>query len=106
MKDNKTYELVSGKESQKINKKIYNSITVKKSKVNVKKGKKIQFTLSSKLNKANIKKITYYSSKKKVASVSSKGKITAKKKGNVTVKAKVVLKNGMYKTISMKVKVK
>ena len=40
MKDNKTYELVSGKESQKINKKIYNSITVKKSKVNVKKGKK------------------------------------------------------------------
>lgn len=106
MKDNKTYELISGKESQKINKKIYNSIKVGKTSVNVKKGKKIQFSLNSKLNKANIKSITYASSKKKVASVSSKGKITAKKKGNVTVKAKVVLKNGMYKTISMKVKVK
>lgn len=106
MKDNKTYELVSGKESQKINKKIYNSIKVGKTSVNVKKGKKIQFSLNSKLNKANIKSITYASSKKKVASVSSKGKITAKKKGNVTVKAKVVLKNGMYKTISIKVKVK
>ena len=35
-----------------------------------------------------------------------KGKITAKKKGTVTVKATVTLKNGKKKTVSMKITVK
>lgn len=106
MNNNKNYELVSVKESQKINNKIYNSISAGKTSANVKKGKKIQFGLNSKLNKANIKSITYSSSKKKTATVSNKGKISAKKKGTVTIKAKVVLKNGMKKTISMQIKIK
>jgi len=41
-----------------------------------------------------------------VATVNKNGKITAKKKGSVTVKAKVTLKNGTTKTVSMKIKVK
>lgn len=106
IKGNKTYGLVTESDSQKINNKIYNTIAVKKTSANVKKGKKMQFVLNSKLNKSNIKSITYSSSKKKIVSVSSKGKMTAKKPGTVTVKAKVVLKNGMKKTISMKIKVK
>ena len=34
------------------------------------------------------------------------GKVTAKKAGTVTIKAKVTLNNGKTKTVSMKVKVK
>lgn len=106
MKANQNYELLSEKESQKINKSILNTIAAKKASANVKKGKKTQFKLSGKLNTANVKSITYTSPKKSVATISGKGKITAKKKGTVTVKAKVVLKNGAKKTVSMKIKVK
>ena len=49
---------------------------------------------------------TYTSGKKSVAAVDKNGKITAKKKGTVTIKAKVTLKNGKTKTVSMKIKVK
>lgn len=106
MKDNKTYELVSEKESKRINKNILNTVKAKKTSASIKKGKKTQFTLSGKLNTANVKGIRYTSSKKAVAAISSKGKITAKKSGTVVMKAKVTLKNGTKKTVSMKVKVK
>lgn len=57
-------------------------------------------------NKENIKKITYTTSNKSVAKVNKNGTITAKRKGSVTVRAKVTLKNGKTKTVSMKVKVR
>ena len=64
------------------------------------------FTLSDKVNPDNIKSITYTTSKKSVATVGGKGKVSAKKKGTVIIKAKVTLKNGMSKTIKMTIKVK
>ena len=64
------------------------------------------FTLSDKVNEDNIKSITYSTTKKSVATVGKKGKVSAKKKGTVVVKAKVTLKNGMTKTIKMTIKVK
>ena len=41
-----------------------------------------------------------------VATVSKTGKITAKKKGTVTIKATVTLKDGSKKTVSTKITVK
>lgn len=106
MKSNKNYVLVDAAKAKKINKNILSTIKPKKSSVTLKKGKKTNFALSSKANTENIKKITYTTSNKSVATVSKKGKITAKKAGTVTIKAKVTLKNGSTKTIKMKVKVK
>lgn len=106
MKSNKNYVLVDAAKAKKINKNILSTIKPKKSSVTLKKGKKTTFALSSKANTENIKKITYTTSNKSVATVSKKGKITAKKAGTVTIKAKVTLKNGSTKTIKMKVKVK
>ncbi len=54
----------------------------------------------------NVSKITYSTSRKAVATVSRNGKIIAKKAGTATIKAKVTLKNGTKKTVSMKIKVK
>ena len=79
---------------------------MKKTSASVKAGKKTSIQLSSKLNMDNVKKVTYISGKKSVATVNKNGKITAKKKRSVTVKAKVTLKNGTTKTVSMKIKVK
>ena len=100
------YTLLSTKEAAKIEKAILKTVAPKKTKVTVKKGKATTFALSSKLNKNNVKKITYKSSKKSVATVNKKGKITAKKKGTAFVKATVTLKNGKTKTVSMKITVK
>ena len=58
------------------------------------------------MNMKNVAKITYVSSNSSVAKVSKTGKITAKKVGTVTIKAKVTLKDGSTKTVSMKIKVK
>lgn len=56
-------------------------------------------------NKMARKKITYSSNKKSVAAVSSKGVITAKKKGTATIK--VVIKIDSYEKVSkLKIKVK
>lgn len=100
------YTLLSTKEAAKIEKAILKTVAPKKTKATVKKGKATTFALSSKLNKNNVKKITYKSSKKSVATVNKKGKITAKKKGTASVKATVTLKNGKTKTVSMKITVK
>ena len=54
----------------------------------------------------NVKSITYKTSKKSVAAVSKLGKITTNKKGTVTIKAIVTLKNGKKKKVSMTLKVK
>lgn len=62
--------------------------------------------LSSKLDMDNVAKITYTSSDKSTVKVDKNGNIIAKKKGNVTVKVKVTLKDGTTKTVKVKVKVK
>ena len=53
--------------------------------ITLKKGKSIQ--LGAILNNCKDKKIKWTSSKKKIATVSSKGKVKAKKKGTTTIKA-------------------
>ena len=74
--------------------------------MSVAKGKKTTVKLSSKLDMDNVAKITYTSSDKSKVKVDKNGKITAKKKGNVTVKVKVTLNDGTTKTVKVKVKVK
>ncbi|MDD6481701.1 MAG: Ig-like domain-containing protein [Lachnospiraceae bacterium] len=101
-----TYYLLDAEEAAEINKKILSTIKPKKASVTLKAGESVNFTLSGKANPDNIKSITYTTSKKSVATVSKKGKVYAKKKGTAIIKAKVTLKNGMTKTIKMKVKVK
>lgn len=100
------YELVTEKQAAKIEKEILKTVKLKNSSVTIKNGKSKKVQLSSKLDMQNVSKITYTSSKKSVATVSSKGKIKAKKAGTVTIKVKVTLKNGATKTLKLKVKVK
>ena len=100
------YALLSTKEAKTVEKAILKTVAPKKSTASVKKGKSTNLQMSSKLDMDNVKNITYSTSKKSVASISKNGKITAKKKGTVVVKAKVALKNGTTKTVSMKIKVK
>lgn len=100
------YQLITQTEMKAVEKAILKTVEVKKSSATVKKGKKTQIKLSSDLDMDNVKSITYKTGKKSVATVSKTGKITAKKKGTVTIKAVVTLKNGKKKTVSMKLKVK
>ncbi|MBQ7741030.1 MAG: leucine-rich repeat protein [Eubacterium sp.] len=80
----------------------------KKNKVTLaKKGKKFKLKAkgvpaNKKLKVANHRAIKYESSNTKVATVNSKGVITAKKKGSC--KVYVYAQNGVYKTIKVKVK--
>lgn len=76
------------------------AITVNKTKVSLKKGKTFQITAVKKYITA-LDKVTYTSSNKKVAAVSSKGKITAKKKGKATITVKC---GGKKKKIQVTVK--
>lgn len=101
-----TYELVTAEEAKAIDKKILATVKVKKSAASVKKGKTTTIAMSSKLNMDNVKSVSYKISDKKVATVSKSGKISAKKKGNVTVSATVTLNNGKTKTVKMKLTVK
>lgn len=102
----KTYRLVNKTQASKINKEILKAVKLKTPSVSVRKGKTASMAFNSGMNTANIKKITYVSSKKSVAEVSADGKITAKKAGSATVRAKVTLKNGSVKTVFMKIKVR
>ena len=106
MSQKATYELVTAESAAAIDKQIKSTIKPKKTSADVKPGKTTDFALSSKANEDNIKSITYTTSKKSVATVNKNGKITAKGKGSVTIKAKVTLKNGSTKTIKMTIKVK
>lgn len=83
------------------------SVKVKTSKVTLKKGKSKTIKASyvmpkNKKQKVHIRKFRYESSNKAVATVSSKGKIKAKKKGKATIY--VIAQNGVYKTIKVTVK--
>ena len=100
------YVLLTTKEAARIEKEILKTIAPKKAKATVKKGKTMKFKLDSKLNQNNVKKVTYKTSKKSIATVNKNGKIKAKGKGTVTIKATVTLKNGKTKTVSMKIAVR
>lgn len=75
-------------------------VKVTPAKKTLKKGKKV--TLKVTLPKETAGKCTFTSSNKKVATVSSKGVVTAKKKG--TAKITVKTYNGKKKTVTIKVK--
>lgn len=100
------YVLLTTKEASRIEKEILKTIAPKKTKATVKKGKTTKFKLDSKLNQNNVKKVTYKTSKKSIATVNKNGKIKANRKGTVTIKAIVTLKNGKTKTVSMKIVVR
>lgn len=100
------YVLLTTKEAARIEKEILKTIAPKKAKATVKKGKTKKFKLDSKLNQNNVKKVTYKTSKKSIATVNKNGKIKANRKGTVTIKATVTLKNGKTKTVSMKIVVR
>lgn len=100
------YVLLTTKEAARIEKEILKTIAPKKAKATVKKGKTTKFKLDSKLNQNNVKKVTYKTSKKLIATVNKNGKIKANRKGTVTIKATVTLKNGKTKTVSMKIVVR
>lgn len=104
--ENETYQLLNEAAAETASQEILNSVVPKKTQASVKKGQSTMFVFGSGLDMENVKKIVYQSSKKAVAKVSANGKITAKKAGTAVVKAKVTLKNGMVKTVSMKVRVK
>ena len=97
------YVLLTTKEAARIEKEILKTIAPKKAKATVKKGKTTEFKLDSKLNQNNVKKVTYKTSKKSIATVNKNGKIKANRKGTVTIKAIVTLKNGKTKTVLMKI---
>lgn len=101
-----TYQLMDTKEAAAIEKKILNTVKVKKTAVTVEKGKKTAIQLNSKLDIENVEKITYSTSKKSVATVNKNGTVTTKQTGKVTIQAKVLLKNGKTKTVKMTVTVK
>ncbi len=79
---------------------------VKKKKLTLVKGK--TFTLKTKVtvkpNKAKYKKVTYKSSKKKIVSVSKKGKLKALKEGKakITIKSKINKKKKVTITVTVK----
>lgn len=100
------YVLLTTKEAARIEKEILKTIAPKKTKATVKQGKTTEFKLDSKLNQNNVKKVTYKTSKKSIATVNKNGKIKANRKGTVTIKATVTLKNGKTKTVSMKIAVR
>ena len=101
-----SYKLVNQTDASKIVKDILATVKSANASKTLSKGKTAKFVMSKKLNMANVSKITYSSSKSSVVKIDKNGKITAKKAGTATVKAKVTLKNGKTKTVSMKVKVK
>lgn len=81
------------------------SVKLNKSKVKIKKGKTFKIKASEIKKDKKIKRhraICYESSNTKIATVDSKGKIKAKKKGKCTIY--VYAQNGVYKTVKVTVK--
>ena len=74
-------------------------LQVKKTKISLQKGKSKK--LQVKVKNADGKKITYKSGNKKVAKVSSSGKITGVRKGNTTITVKC---NGISRKVKVTVK--
>lgn len=118
-----TYVLLLEKAASAISTKLLNTIQVKAvgTSIKVGKSKNIKVTLPVEIKKvasftqANMKKIqcaelgakvTYKSSNAKIATVSSAGKIKAKKKGNVSITTTVRLSNGQKISVVKKFTIK
>ena len=92
------YDTGSGKKAVKAK-----SVTLNRKNVTLEKGKKLKLKATVKPKKATQKKIVWSSGNKKVATVSSKGVVKAKKKGTAKITAKI---KGTKKKAVCKVKVK
>ena len=101
-----TYILVSSQEAKKINKNIKKRIRLKKTSISIKKGKTVSVSFASGSKSTDISKIRYVSSKKKVAAVTLKGKVTGKSQGKAVVKVTVQFKNKEKKIMRLKVVVR
>lgn len=112
VKDVRIAKTITGHVVGKMNTKYSNAIAIKLSKTSytLKKGKSatikaetvLQYSERKQLTDAHAKEFRYASSDKKIAAVSKKGKITAKKKGTCTIY--VYARNGMAKKVKIKVK--
>lgn len=98
--DGCTYTLVSPATKKAMVTKIKKTISLKKSKVVLSKKKSYTITTKNKINKCNVKSVTYKSTNKKIASVTSKGK------GSCSIKVTYTLKDNSKKTLSLKVTTK
>ena len=96
----KVFKITVKKAPKKISKVIFNKKAVKKKKITLKKGKSGTFKVT--LPKGTAGRITYTSSKKKIATISSTGKVKAKKKGTTTITIKTFNK----KSVKIKLTVK
>lgn len=105
-KNKYTYRLVNPSTYKVINEKIMKTakFTVDDKSVGV--NKTVSTKMSSKLDKRNVKSITYSTKNKKIATVSSSGKVTGKKKGKTTLTATVKFVNGGSKKVTMTINVK
>ena len=104
--DGGTYTLVTPATKKAMVTKIKKTISLKKSKIMLSKKKSYTITTKNKINKCNIKSVTYKSTNKKIASVTSKGKVTVKGKGSCSIKVTYTLKDNSKKTLSLKVTTK
>ena len=100
------YKVLSSKDYSSARTAIYKTAKLAKTSATIKKGKTTTIKLSTKFDKKNLKKITYSTSNKKIATVSKSGKVTGKKKGTATIKAKLYMQDGKTKALTFKVKVK
>lgn len=98
-----TAEASGGRKIKSVSVKVSGKKVTKKT-YTLSKGKKAVLKVSVNPSKAK-KSVTYKSSNKKIATVSKKGKITAKKKGTAKITITVRGKNGKKKTTWIKVKV-
>lgn len=80
------------------------SLSLNKTKLSLKKGKTFQIKATIKPTNATTKALKYSSNNKKIAVVSSKGKITAKKKGSCVITVKTTDGSGIKKKIKITVK--
>ncbi len=97
----KVFKITVKKAPGKISKVTFNKKSIKKNKVTLKKGRSGTFQVT--LPKGTASKITYKSSKTKVASfLNGSGKIKAKKKGTAKITIKTF--NNKSKTITLTVK--
>ena len=84
------------------------TVTYKAKAIKLINGKSTTVTIpykDAKIKKANVTAIKYSTSDKKIATISKKGKVSAKKVGKTTVKATVTLKSGKKVVVSYKVTV-
>lgn len=82
------------------------SFSLAKSAVSLKSGGSARIKLSADSDSDLISKLTYKSDSPKVVKVSSKGKVTALKKGTAVIKVKAAFVDGSSKTLKAKITVK